>query len=758
MKDQLELYKSIFDDAVDAIFIGDKNGNFIMVNNSAEELTGYTKKELLELNMSHLFSIKQLENIPLKYNNLNQNQTITTERDIIRKDGSLLPVEMKSKKLSSGNYQSFMRDISYRKQKEKQLEETEAKIQSIMSSAPVGIGFVNNRILEYVNDHLLNLLGFNEHEVIGKESRIFYESIDEFEKVGELYDKLKISDTASIEARIKRKSGEIIDVVIGLAHIDRTNSASGIIFSVLDITENKKAQNSLAIEKARYKNLFENSPVPLWEEDFKDLFIKMQEIKNSGITDLNEYFENNPDSIFELMRLPKIINVNQATLNLHRAKTKEELYGSLEKIFTKNSIGIFKKEVIAIFDGKTNFEAEGEVKTLDNITRFVDIRLSLHYNHPQSDDNYRALIATTDITERVLAEREAQAQLEKNEVILNTTNDGFIFADELGNIVDVNPAYCQIIGYTEDELKNMNISDLGIPISQEEIENRIKRIIKKGYDTFESVHKTKNGRLVDLAVNISRIHYNNKPYGAIFVRDITLQKSTLNNLNKSREEIGELAQHLQNIREEERHYIAREIHDDLGQALTALKLDTSILLNQLPHADPAIINKLNSMKGLADQTIKTVQKISSELRPGILDDLGLAAALEWETKKFIERTNIECNLKLVPSEISFSEKINITIFRLFQEACTNIARHSKATKVEIKIIKEKSKLYMEIKDNGIGISTEQVNNSKSFGLMGMRERLKNLGGGINFTSQENKGTIVKIVIPFVRGKNENTNR
>ncbi len=749
MDHQLELYKSIFDDAVDAILIGDEKGNLIIVNKATEQLTGYTRAELLTFNMSNLYPQEQLKNSPLKYDILEKNQIITSERYIERKDGTTVPVEMKSKKLGTGNYQSFMRDISDRKQNEKELKESEAKIQSIMRSAPVGIGFVRDRVLEYVNDHLLNLLGYTKDEMVGQKTKMFYETMDEFDKVGQLFKELNTSDTASIETRVRHKSGYVIDVVLGLSFIDNNDLKNGVIFSILNITDNKKMQDSLVIEQTRYKNLFENSPVPLWEEDFKEIFIKINELKNNGVTDLAEYFDNNPDSIYEFISLLKIINVNQATLNLHNAKNKEELYGSLENIFTKNSLNIFKNEIIALFQGKNHFESEGEVRTLDNRSKFVDMKLYLDSGNFNNANNFHVLVATVDITKRVLAEREVKAQLLRNQIILNTTNDGFIFADDKGKIIDVNPAYCKFIGYSAEKLKTMDIRDLEISVSDEEVDARIKRMITKGHDNFETQHITANDEIIDLAVSISIIDYEDKHYVAAFVRDITLQKLTLENLNKSRKEMGELAQHLQEIREEERHYIASEIHDDLGQSLTALKLDTSILLNRLHDADSAIINKLNSMKDLADQTIRTVQKISSELRPGILDDLGLAAAIEWETKKFAERTNIKCQLNLSPTDISFSEKINITVFRLFQETCTNVARHSKATELEIQITEEKSKLFMNIIDNGIGMTKEQFNSPKSFGLLGIKERLKNFGGCINFTSEPNSGTKINIIIPLV---------
>ena len=154
------------------------------------------------------------------------------------------------------------------------------------------------------------------------------------------------------------------------------------------------------------------------------------------------------------------------------------------------------------------------------------------------------------------------------------------------------------------------------------------------------------------------------------------------------------------------------------------------------------------MKELTDQTIKTVQRISSELRPGILDDLGLAAAIEYETSKFEERTNIKSKLTISPSELDLPDNLKVTVFRLFQETCTNVARHSQATELEIKINIVNSKLIMEIKDNGIGIKKEQINDHKSFGIIGMKERLNNINGKIIFKSGTNKGTTVKIEVPL----------
>jgi PAS domain S-box-containing protein len=644
-------------------------------------------------------------------------------------------------------YASFL-DITERKKTEDVIRESEAKIESIMKSAPVGIGVISNRVLEYVNDQLLLNLGYSREEMIGRSSSEFYQTLKDFENIGQLYDQLKVKESAAAEAKVRKKNGEILDMIIGLSPIDKTDFSKGVIFSTLDITENKKYQEKIIYEQSRYQNLFENSPVPLWEEDFSEIYHKLNSLKENGIRNLDEYFKSNKEFIHELSASIKIINVNKAALVLHKAENKEILFAGLSNIFTENSFEVLQKEMIAIFNGEKYFSEELEVKTLTGEKRIIDLKLYLGFDVNHTNYEYKALLATIDITDRILAENEIKKQLERNEIILNTMNDGFVLIDDKGNIIDANPAYCNMIEYSVEELLKMNVKDVELTQSEEEINRLLTKILTNGYDKFETKHKSKTGKILDLDISITIIVTENKNYMAAFLRDITKQKQALRELNQSRKEVSELVHYQQEVREEERQRIASEIHDDLGQALTALKLDTSILMNKISGEDEYVKNKLNSMKSLADQTIKTIQKILSDLRPGILNDLGLTAALEWEIDNFEERTGIKCTLKIIPDDISFDEKVNITVFRLVQEACTNVARHSNASELEIMIKLEVKKLHLIIKDNGIGITVEQANNSKSFGLFGMRERVKSLGGGINFVGVKNKGTTVNIVLPI----------
>ena len=219
-------------------------------------------------------------------------------------------------------------------------------------------------------------------------------------------------------------------------------------------------------------------------------------------------------------------------------------------------------------------------------------------------------------------------------------------------------------------------------------------------------------------------------------------------IRDSREELRNLSAHLLSVREEERTRMAREIHDELGQALTALKMDVSWLNRRHLGEDAAFKNKLASMEEVIDQTIETVQKLSGELRPGILDDLGLAAAIEWQAEEFQKRTAIECQVALSPEAVTLNREQATTMFRIFQETLTNVIRHARATKVEVRLEEENGNIVLEVNDNGRGITQAELGDPKAFGLIGMRERVKYIHGEITIAGSPGKGTRITVTLPL----------
>ena len=230
------------------------------------------------------------------------------------------------------------------------------------------------------------------------------------------------------------------------------------------------------------------------------------------------------------------------------------------------------------------------------------------------------------------------------------------------------------------------------------------------------------------------------------VQDITERKRAEEELTYSREQLRNLSLHLQSVREEERTAIAREIHDELGQVLTALKMDLS-WLDKKHRGDKSLAERTKAMLSLVDSTIQTVKRISSELRPGLLDHLGLGAAIEWQAREFEKHTGISCDVSVNPDDIMLDRQHSTTIFRIFQEALTNVARHAKATMVRISLLEKADGIMLHVEDNGKGITKKQMNNPHSFGLIGIQERVHFLNGEVRIKGTRNKGTSLTIYIP-----------
>jgi len=229
--------------------------------------------------------------------------------------------------------------------------------------------------------------------------------------------------------------------------------------------------------------------------------------------------------------------------------------------------------------------------------------------------------------------------------------------------------------------------------------------------------------------------------------DITARKNTEEQLKQSHEEMRQLASRLQEIREEERASMAREIHDELGQQLTGLKMDISWLTKKLVPREEHIDNKLKSITELLNETIVKVRKLATELRPSILDDVGLAEAMEWQSTEFEKRSGIQVLFSATGPPIVIPVNISIGLFRIYQESLTNVARHAEASKVSSSLAITDHELALSITDNGKGFDPAAIGHKKTLGLLGMKERTVMMGGSYTIKSHPGKGTTVCISVP-----------
>jgi signal transduction histidine kinase len=228
------------------------------------------------------------------------------------------------------------------------------------------------------------------------------------------------------------------------------------------------------------------------------------------------------------------------------------------------------------------------------------------------------------------------------------------------------------------------------------------------------------------------------------------RKKAEERLRKSHNQLKALSMYLQYVREDERSRISRQVHDELGQALTGLKMDLFWLSSRVPKDLRPVLEKTKAMAAHIDSTIQSVRRIATELRPGILDDLGLVPAIEWQAQEFQQRTGIKCKVTSLLPEGMLDEDLNTAFFRIFQETLTNVIRHAQAKRVEVVLKQIDNALSMEVRDNGRGITEAEINNTHSIGLLGMRERAALLGGEVNFHGEPGRGTTVQVIIPLGR--------
>jgi signal transduction histidine kinase len=275
------------------------------------------------------------------------------------------------------------------------------------------------------------------------------------------------------------------------------------------------------------------------------------------------------------------------------------------------------------------------------------------------------------------------------------------------------------------------------------------KLLKESHVVYDLVHRAKDNHQIFVEVSSHLFTYKGKPTVLSVARDITERKRAEKKLKKTGIRLQNLASHLQSIREEERTTIAREIHDELGQILTVLKIQITLLSKKLREDQKELKNKLSYASGIIDSTVEKVQRITAKLRPNILDELGLIPAIEWQAQEFQKVTGIQCSISLPNEEIQLEDEKSTAIFRIFQEALTNVIRHSSAKTVSILINIKNGLMVLRIKDNGHGINPEQIYAIKSLGIIGMKERALILGGEVTIEGIPGKGTVVTVEMPLI---------
>jgi PAS domain S-box-containing protein len=366
-----------------------------------------------------------------------------------------------------------------------------------------------------------------------------------------------------------------------------------------------------------------------------------------------------------------------------------------------------------------------------------------------------------DVSERYRLEEARRESEERYRALVDLSPEAIV-VHASGTIVYVNEATVRLLmAGTREALIGRSFLDFVPPAYTAEVIRRMtatnEEVQKEGPLLVKGTRG--DGQEFFLEAIGSRITYGGRPAAQVILRDISDRVRAYEELRASREQLRRLSTHLQSARESERGAIAREIHDELGGALTALKFDIASFEDVLPQGDDSglrrtIVEKLESMSALIDSTVQTMRRIITQLRPVLLDSLGLSAAIEWLAEDFQHRTGIACVTR-IEGEEGIADQVRATaVYRIVQETLTNVARHSGATHVEITMTIRGGTVRLSVHDNGKGVTEEQIQAPGSFGIMGMKERALILGGEVAIGSQGGNGTSVSLTLPPVGGIEE----
>ena len=385
-----------------------------------------------------------------------------------------------------------------------------------------------------------------------------------------------------------------------------------------------------------------------------------------------------------------------------------------------------------------------ERRLIKNDGSLIDVEISVKR---LSDGRYQSM--ARDISERKKAE-EKLLQSEKKYKLLFNNNPLPMWMTTLPglDIIDVNEAAIKQYGHSREEFLKLNTRSLR---PAEDLDYFLAEVEKMEPDKINIRawrHKRKDGSVLHVETYSHEIMYEGKRVWLGLSHDVTEKHEAKELLQKSYEDIRQLASNLQSIREDERTNIAREIHDELGQQLTGLKMDLHWLTKKIDSEDISINKKMSESIELINATIASVRKISTDLRPSILDDLGLVAALEWQGEEFQKRSGTQVKFTNEAADIVIKPEIITAIFRIYQELLTNIARHANAGQVTTLLQNTDNNLILKITDNGVGFNLDAIGSKKTLGLLGIKERTSILGGTYKFKSYPGTGSETIISIPL----------
>ncbi len=737
MPDYKEKYESLVRLASDGCIIYDPGGKIIEFNEGACRHLGYTPEEFKQLGLFDLFLEEDLRKRPLRFDLMKNGDTALDYRRIRRKNGEAYLIELNSLMLPDGNIMALATDVTENAKIRKELSMKEHAIASSISG--MGITDLDGRII-YVNKALCDMWGASgEAELLGHFVQEMFDSNDVPGLLPGLQEKaIEYGECTGIRLNKTRFPVAYSANVVP----DKNNNPAYIFGSFLDLTEQKRT---------RYlsDSIIDNLPVVFFMYDVPTGKInrwntRMEEImgySRSEMVDL-KYYElvSEKDRELAAVKLAETVREGKGEAEISLVDKQGNYHPFY---FTGFLVRLADKEVVianGIDISERKMAEEKLLRKYDQLQLISSLSDAVSKAN-ELEDIYK--LALGGLLTTIRADRASVLQFDENGIMQFKAAHGLSENYRLHaaghspwSADAVNPTPIFVSDVKEDP------SLIGLlPVIQHE------RIAALAF--IPLVYK--NRLLGKFMVYFNSIHYFSEEESQLLqtiAREVAFAIGEKRNeiaLRTSEQQYRELSAHLQDIREEERSAIAREIHDELGQQLTVLKIDYSWLESRLNLGDNKILtDKFADISNLLDRAVKTVRRMSTSLRPSMLDDLGLVATIDWYLADFGRRVNLKTEFHHDDEEYNMPDKMRTAFFRIFQESVTNVIRHSDATTVIVELSRMGDHISLRVIDNGKGFDTTTVSGKRTLGLLGMRERSLLIGGECRIESVPGRGTTVSV--------------
>ncbi|HOZ69802.1 MAG TPA: PAS domain S-box protein [Chitinophagaceae bacterium] len=739
MPDYKEKYESLVRLASDGCIIYDPGGKILEFNEGACRHLGYTPEEFKQLALFDLFLEEDLRKRPLRFDLMKNGDTALDYRKIKRKNGEAYLIELNSLMLPDGNIMALATDVTENAKIRKELRMKEHAIASSISG--MGITDLEGKII-YVNRALCDMWGaLSEPDLMGRNVQEMFEGTQVFDILPGLQDKA----IEYGECTGKRLNGTIFPVAYSANIVpDKNNNPAYIFGSFLDLSEQKKT---------RYlsDSIIDNLPVIFFMYDVPSGTIRrwntrMEELTGYTRAEISDmkYFElvYEQDRELAARKLLETVQLGKCDAEISLVDKQGKLHPFY---FTGFLVKLGDKEVVianGIDISERKLSEEKLQRKYDQLQLIANLSDAVSKAN-QLDDIYK--LALDGLLTTIQADRASVLQFDEEGVMQFKAAHGLSEHYRL-NAAGHSPwkqdAINPIPIFVTDVSEEPSLSGL-LPVIQNE------GITALGFIPLVYM----NHLLGKFMVYFNKAHQFTEEESQLLqtiAREVAFAIGEKRNeiaLRKSEQQYRELSAHLQDIREEERSAIAREIHDELGQQLTVLKIDFSWLESRLNIADNRVLtDKFSDISNLLDRAVNTVRRMSTSLRPSMLDDLGLVATIDWYLADFGRRVNLKTEFHHEDEEYSMPDKMRTAFFRIFQESITNVIRHSDATTVLVELSRLGGHISLKITDNGKGFDMSTVSGKRTLGLLGMRERSLLIGGECRIESIPGRGTTVSVEV------------